>query len=250
GILDAFYDNEYRKLYKGNEAPTEKEINFQFVRGRNQALLIASEVKAKKIEINRYLDIGCSAGSHLISIGELIPQVDLYGIEPGTAYREHCNKMGIKAFKNLEELLKLDLKFDAISISHVLEHIHNPVEYLRYLRKELLNDNGVILIEVPNTLGGHGAFEIAHPICFTKKTLKETMQLSGLDQIEIITHNITQSKRDLELYLLAIGYSSKYESISKVKKANYLITKFLRRRGSKKEDIITTIKILAKELIK
>jgi len=41
------------------------------------------------------------------------------------------------------------MKFDKIFLFHVLEHIYNPIEYLKEL-KEKLNQYGKIFIEIPN----------------------------------------------------------------------------------------------------
>jgi SAM-dependent methyltransferase len=46
-------------------------------------------------------------------------------------------------------LPKLGQQFDVITISHVLEHILNPVEILKLIRQSLAPD-GVLYVEVPN----------------------------------------------------------------------------------------------------
>lgn len=47
-----------------------------------------------------------------------------------------------------------DLKFDTIIMSHVLEHISNPVEVLQKI-KNWLSDDGVLLVSVPNAKSIH-----------------------------------------------------------------------------------------------
>lgn len=246
--MEAFYKDEYRKLYQGNESPTKAEIDFQFKRGRNQAGFLKSVLGNKSLTIKSYLDIGCSAGSLLASIKECFSEVNLFGIEPGDSYRSYCETQGITVFKDILDLEASKLSFEAISLSHVLEHIPDPVAYLSRLREKFLTEFGIIMIEVPNTTGGHGAFEVAHPICFTRKTLEETMRAAGFDQILISTHNATQEDQNLELYLLAVGFNSSKVGF-KIKKGNAALTKFLRRRGFKKESLFTSVKVLVKDYL-
>ncbi|HEY6435174.1 MAG TPA: class I SAM-dependent methyltransferase [Ignavibacteriaceae bacterium] len=47
-----------------------------------------------------------------------------------------------------------DMKFDTIIMSHVLEHIENPVLVLKNIR-EWLSDNGVFIVGVPNAKSIH-----------------------------------------------------------------------------------------------
>lgn len=60
------------------------------------------------------------------------------------------NSEGIKCFHSLEHAKKeLKEMMDVISLFHVLEHLEDPITYLRGL-EELLTDDGVMVIEVPN----------------------------------------------------------------------------------------------------
>lgn len=52
------------------------------------------------------------------------------------------------------EEFKTELKFDTIIMSHVLEHIENPVKLLKYI-SNWLTDDGVLLISVPNAKSIH-----------------------------------------------------------------------------------------------
>ena len=63
---------------------------------------------------------------------------------------EALNSEGIMCFHSLEHAQKdLDGIVDVISLFHVLEHLEDPIFYLRRLGN-LLTDDGVMVIEVPN----------------------------------------------------------------------------------------------------
>jgi hypothetical protein len=141
-------------------------------------------------------------------------------------------------------------QFDVINLSHVLEHIPDPVGYLKYIKKDFLKTNGIMLIEVPNTLGGHGAFEIAHPICFIEKTIKETILSSGLGMVAITKHSQSKPNQILnEMYLLSASTNLETPELYTIQKINPWIIKFKRRRAFRNESIYKTIKIILKEFL-
>ncbi|HEX8546723.1 MAG TPA: class I SAM-dependent methyltransferase [Cytophagaceae bacterium] len=60
----------------------------------------------------------------------------------------------VKKHCSLFEEFKTDIKFDTIVMSHVLEHISEPVSVLKQIR-EWLKDDGVFLVAVPNAKSLH-----------------------------------------------------------------------------------------------
>ena len=63
---------------------------------------------------------------------------------------EHFNNHDLTVFSNIEEIKQKNIKFDYITLFHVIEHIKDPSQILLDLSK-LLNDNGEMIIEVPNS---------------------------------------------------------------------------------------------------
>lgn len=59
------------------------------------------------------------------------------------------NANNVSFYESYFENFKLDEKFDSLVMHHILEHIENPVCLLPNLKK-FLNDNGVLVISVPN----------------------------------------------------------------------------------------------------
>lgn len=83
--------------------------------------------------------------------------------------------------------------FDAIVMNHVLEHVHQPVEFLLDVRR-LLAPGGVAHIAVPNVacweagLSGWTSFDPYHLIYFSPQTLGKTVLASGLALDRATTH--------------------------------------------------------------
>lgn len=102
--------------------------------------------KAKSI-----LDIGSGRGFMLYFLKKFFGYHTAIGTQIEAASLKFSReKLGLDIYG--EDLLKLDLKekqFDLVTIWHVLEHVRDPEAYIEMIYR-LLNDNGRLVIEVPN----------------------------------------------------------------------------------------------------
>lgn len=195
-----FYAETYRKIYQSSEEPTAKDIWVQEHRAEHLVRLI----HAKGIDApERILDIGASTGI-LLEAFERKYNSDITGVEPGEAYRAYAEEKGINMFDSLESLImSRPEKFDLVSLIHVLEHLPDPVGTLQKIRKELLSENGVLLIEVPNFYV-HDSYELAHLACYTPHTLEQAVNQAGFRLVSLHDHGIPRSIL-LNLYLTLIA---------------------------------------------
>jgi SAM-dependent methyltransferase len=135
----------------------------------------------------RLLDIGASSGQLLRLATEIFNCVSI-GVEPGDVYRAHASQT-FKLYPSVEALIAAnEARFDVITMSHVLEHLHEPVVFLTDIRERVLKGDGVLFIEVPN-LFGHSCFEPAHLYSFTDKTLTLMLRAARFDVKQIKTHS-------------------------------------------------------------
>lgn len=170
----AFYAREYRLLYEGSADPTTRNTSVQ--RARAESLAAFAQPHIQKLA--RHLDIGCSLGI-LLQRFEDTYHCQPVGIEPGEAHRDYARKAALTIYATLEELEKHEKdRFDLVSMSHVLEHLPDPVEYLMHLREKILSPGGWLLLEVPN-LYAHDSFEIAHIVSYSTHTLAQTVRKAG-----------------------------------------------------------------------
>ena len=96
-------------------------------------------------------------------------------------------------------------------MSHVLEHVAQPVSFLSHLRQSYLAPTGYLLLEVPN-LYAHRSFEATHAICFTEKTLRATLARAGFATRALQIHNLPRSDVDRPLYISALATPSPDEA--------------------------------------
>lgn len=198
--LDKFYKEHYRVAYQGQEGPNDKDLKVQKARAEYLVnLLQGLELR----EVQNYLDIGSSAGS-LIKHVKQVYGCEAAGVEPGEAYRHYAESKGIRVFKDLTQIEQAEIsKFDLVSLIHVLEHIPDPVEYLKALRIKLLAQNGKLLVEVPN-LYAHECFEVAHLTSFSSDRLIQVLKKAGYRCLYIERHGHPRS-RMIPLYITILA---------------------------------------------
>ncbi len=94
------------------------------------------------------LDVGCGTGAFLACMKEA--KWSFTGLEPDATARQKAKELYGLHLEETEEFVRLPEKsFDAITMWHVLEHVHDLHEYIQQL-KNLLKPEGKIFIAVPN----------------------------------------------------------------------------------------------------
>jgi len=232
-----FYTETYREIYQSSTEPTKKDVWVQ----EQRALTLAGLLQTLKIGPHkRILDIGASTGLLLETFqNSLLPDirddanltsspVEAVGVEPGDAYRSYAQQRGLSMYSSLEALLESKPeKFDLVSMIHVLEHLPNPVDVLELIRKELLQDDGVLLLEVPNFYA-HESYELAHLACYTPHTLQGVLRQAGYHVFFFHRHGLPRSSV-LNLYLTLCAQALPDDVAVPPVKRDHLV--MLKRRG-------------------
>jgi SAM-dependent methyltransferase len=140
--------NENNKYIISNTG-SGASLKYDLLRLENSFNLIREYLQ----NIETFLDIGCNNGSFLKRIKSFNNAIALFGtdVSLGDETLKHLNSLGIK-IKKTENPKEFNLKFNFISILHVLEHIDNIDIFFQYLQ-DLLDEDGYIYIEVPDADG-------------------------------------------------------------------------------------------------
>ena len=198
--LEDFYQAEYREIYQGSQGPCERDLIVQKARA-DRLVNFLKQIGIDKV--NRFADIGSSSGLLMEKVQKAY-NCQVVGFEPGAAYREFAQSKGFTVYDSLVQGKEAEeQRFDLVSMIHVLEHIPDPVDYLKGLRENHLTHDAILLIEVPN-LYAHDCFEVAHLTSFSRQTLIQVMNKAGFRTRIIETHGHPRSKL-IPLYITLLA---------------------------------------------
>jgi 2-polyprenyl-3-methyl-5-hydroxy-6-metoxy-1,4-benzoquinol methylase len=158
----------------------------------------------------RLLDLGCGDGSFLQIAASCGWQAEGLDPDPHAAATAGSRGMtvhagGIDVFDGQSE------QFDAITMSHVIEHLHDPMAVLRACHR-LLRPGGTIWIETPNVASqGHRRFGVhwpgldapRHLVLFNSRSLRAALERAGFRSIlDVSSPNVC-----LDTYRISYGIS-------------------------------------------
>jgi len=136
----------------------------------------------------RLLDLGCGSGAKLKLMKELGWQVEGLDFDPAAVGQ--AREEGITVhFGTLEDQRLPDETFDAITASHFIEHLHDPLRMLQECRR-LLKPGGLLVVLTPNaTSWGHRLYQAdwrgleppRHLHIFTPSSLAKMCRNAGLN---------------------------------------------------------------------
>jgi 2-polyprenyl-3-methyl-5-hydroxy-6-metoxy-1,4-benzoquinol methylase len=190
-LREYYASDAYRNMYKDPTDPAEFHQRFRYG-DTVQRIERTRDLINEKMDV---LEIGAATGFFIEGIKDKVKSVA--GIEPNNEFRNYAQKeLGLKMYSNLNAARKDRLEYDIAFMFHVLEHIHNPKDFLINI-KRLLKRNGKVYIEVPNvkdvliSLYKVPAFRsfywnYAHLFYFSPETLKLLLQSAGYLIIEMI----------------------------------------------------------------
>jgi 2-polyprenyl-3-methyl-5-hydroxy-6-metoxy-1,4-benzoquinol methylase len=138
-------------------------------------------------EIGELLDVGCGNGQFIARMQSLGWAVA--GVDPDPAAVSYARSRGLEIFSGMISDVPCIPRYDVITLSHVVEHVVDPVELLRECRKRLRPGTGRLLITTPNIDSlGHWWFgdywrglEVPrHLTLFSPAALRECVKRAGL----------------------------------------------------------------------
>lgn len=138
----------------------------------------------------RLLDIGCGSGRTLKWMQDLGWRVEGVDFDPGAV--QSARRRGLEAhLGTLEDQEYPNDCFDAITMSHLIEHIHDPSQLLRECYR-VLKPGGQLVIVTPNSESwGHTVFQGSwrglepprHIHLFTPPSLRRIVENVGFEKV-------------------------------------------------------------------
>ena len=185
--LAAFYQERYRLEYKGTFEPKPHHVLRAGRIAQNRIRLLEPWLRPGM----SLLDLGSGGGELVYLLSQR--GVRARGHEEDPRYAGYARReLGIPVTEGDWQAVAATgaTPFDAVTLFHVLEHLHNPVAALAQVR-EWLAPGGFALVEVPNlefaaTRGAH-RFHAAHLYYFNGTTLRAAGEQAGLEARELFT---------------------------------------------------------------
>ncbi|MCI0684029.1 MAG: class I SAM-dependent methyltransferase [Gemmataceae bacterium] len=181
--LSAYYQSEdYRK-----DVGEGADVESYFRRHDDEqlgkmALLAGMELRGKVVA-----DIGCAGGSFLDTVRGLASAT--VGVEPALAYHGSLKQRGHRVYRDVVgALAEWRGRVDVATSFSVIEHVEDPVGFLRDIR-DLLTEDGLCLVSTPNRADilmkldpRYQAFfyRTVHTFYFDEKALRATAEAAGL----------------------------------------------------------------------
>lgn len=146
----------------------------------------------------KLLDVGCGNGGFLLLARGAGWQVE--GLDFDAAAVRTARLRGLNVHHgSIDLLIDRSNHYDFITLSHVIEHVHQPQEMLQHLHT-LLKPGGVLWLETPN-IGSLGAEQFAsnwralepprHLALFNSSSLKESLHLAGFRSLKQHWHGMS-----------------------------------------------------------
>jgi SAM-dependent methyltransferase len=165
----------------------------------------------------RYLDIGCGAGGTLLLARGTASKV--FGVEPQLRWRDCLKGEGVLVVAAIDDVA--DRSQDIVSLFHVLEHVADPIPFLRVIQSKVA-DGGRIVIEVPSaddvllTLYRSKAFSeftywSPHLFLYTAKTLGALLERAGIQRGRYVIQQFQRYPLSNHLMWLAEGKAGGHE---------------------------------------
>ncbi|MBL4719729.1 MAG: class I SAM-dependent methyltransferase [Alphaproteobacteria bacterium] len=180
----AYENTDYRSLMNQGVEPEDFFANHDVTQIHNLRGLWPHSLRGKTIA-----DIGCGAGSFLDFVSG--PAAQSIAVEPTAKFHDSLSERGYKVYSYARQVADAaPHSVDFVSTFQVIEHVENPVQFLKDI-KAMLKPDGTLLVATPNLDDilmtilpeefSPFYYRMVHRWYFTMDTLIKTAELAGFE---------------------------------------------------------------------
>ena len=147
---------------------------------------ISRYIIANDISVSRLLEFGPGTGYFAERWLKSFPETEYFGCETDTSCHAFLQQIGVKLITDYprnETVPSVDL----VVMSHVLEHISTPFEFLMEATDHL-RSRGALFIEVPCLDYEHKSIDEPHLLFFDKQPMTRLLSRCGFENIQVTYH--------------------------------------------------------------
>lgn len=193
-ILSEFYPNsEQYKYFNDFIFPASQEVRRKniFIPRVKKIIEICKNLN---IRMDKILEVGTGYGLFCEEMAKAKIFKDVVGVEASDSLAKTCNERGFRLYNGLLENLTINETFDAVASFEVIEHIFNPLEFVKIIHS-LLNKDGIFMFSFPNYNGFEvgvlrehcGGIDHEHLNYFNEKSIRILLERAGFETVEIET---------------------------------------------------------------
>lgn len=182
--LDAYNDSYHDSAHGGSDRDSKQQAFFIGL-AKTRLDFIAEQTKLKKDYPYKILEIGPGPGAFVKVWMNYFPKSQYYVLESDKSCHEGLKKMGTNIIDAKDE----KNEYDFVIISHVLEHVTNPISFLTVF-VDKMKKGGHLFIEVPCMDWKHKALDEPHLLFFDKKPMEVLLKRLALTKLKIAYYGI------------------------------------------------------------
>lgn len=144
------------------------------------------------IAVKNVLEVGPGTGFFAGNWLRIHSDNQYSALETDTSCHASLKQLGVD-ITSVEHMQKTNNQFDMMVLSHVVEHVSRPKEFLS-LMGSFIKKDGLIFIEVPCRDWEHKPEDEPHLLFFEKKSMMELLTSLGFKNIQLSYHGQTIEK--------------------------------------------------------
>lgn len=183
--LDSYNASYFFNAHGGH---TESRSTNSFFSGIARLRLkhIEKYLQERKILVSSILEIGAGPGFFAATWMRKYPECEYVAIETDVSCHATLKDSGVSRIETSTNFVNSHL-FDLVVMSHVLEHVPNPIEFLTQATRSL-RKGGVLFIEVPCRDWEHKPVDEPHLLFFDKNPMVLLLKNLRFSDIRVSYH--------------------------------------------------------------
>ncbi len=177
------YNASYFESAHGGTATNVVYVAFFSAIARLRQAFLETYLNSRQVAVSTVLEFGPGPGFFAHAWLVRHPGTTYMARETDTSCHAGLNKIGVQII-NESSITTNGLSVDVVVMSHVLEHVTAPKDFIKDATRNLRN-GGVLFIEVPCLDYQHKPSDEPHLLFFDKKSMQHLLISAGFVNIEL-----------------------------------------------------------------